>query len=113
MPGYLRLIKKDGTDGPFMEIDKPEITLGRSDECDIRILLSKVSRLHATVTAQGETILLNNTSKNSIRIKNKDNQSQLTKGKNHPLRDGDEFFIYERAFRFEGIIITNISLTYP
>ena len=102
MHGYIRAIKKSGQDGPFIEIDKPEITIGRSQECDIRVHLPKVSRLHASINVEGDKVWLFNASKNPIKVKTSGKTILLLRSKRHALSDMDEFVIYERLFRYEG-----------
>ena len=111
MNGYIRVLKKTGEDGPVMDISKPVTTLGRSTDCDIRIHLPKVSRLHATINVEGDKVCLCNESKNPIKLHNNGTKiSTIPRGKRHVLSDRDEFSIYERNFRYEGIFFLLSSI---
>ena len=46
--GRILVLKKDGSEGAFFEIES-DISIGRDRECDIRIKLTSVSRRHARI----------------------------------------------------------------
>jgi len=48
--GRIVVLKKDGTEGGFFDIDSTDVTFGRDKESDIRIKNSSVSRLHARIS---------------------------------------------------------------
>ncbi len=55
--GQLQILMPDGTRGTF-PLEKPAITIGRGAENDLRIEHPTVSRLHARLTLEGQSILL-------------------------------------------------------
>ncbi|MGQ9598305.1 MAG: FHA domain-containing protein [Anaerolineae bacterium] len=69
-------------------LDRPELTIGRDEQCDLVISERQVSRLHARISVQGDRYLLIDLgSKNGTFV----NGQPVTEP--HALQDGDEIQI--------------------
>ena len=65
-------------------IESDVITLGRSEECNVILPNSSISRVHATIEKRGETFYIkDNSSQNGFRINGKESSES-------PLKSGDE-----------------------
>ena len=99
--GYITIIKRNGQDGPSFPVTKQQCTLGRADNCDIRIQIPTVSREHCRITSDNtkESTIENLSEANKTQVNHKDvpnNEKILIKNKDI-IRIGD------RSFRWESI----------
>jgi SARP family transcriptional regulator, regulator of embCAB operon len=85
-------------DGQRLPLNHPRITIGRSDDCDIVLPDSKISRRHAVIRQiDGTHQLLDADSTNGTRVNGQD----LTPRTPHSLCDSDEITLGSRTLRYE------------
>ncbi|KAF0881113.1 KI67 protein, partial [Crocuta crocuta] len=95
--GRLVTIKRSGVDGPHFPLSLSTCLFGRGIECDIRIQLPVVSKLHCKIEINGqEAILFNFSSANPTQV----NGSAIDKPVQ--LKHGDVITIVDRSFRYEN-----------
>ena len=82
-------------------LDRPEVTLGRALEADVRVNDAKASRLHASITTEVDA----NSGENVFRIRDLNSTNgTLVNGRSvteETLRHGDKISIGDQLFRFE------------
>ena len=82
-------------------LDRPEVTLGRALEADIRVNDAKASRLHASISTEADP----DSGENVFRIRDLDSTNgTLINGRaitEASLRHGDKILIGDQLFRFE------------
>ncbi|XP_048192034.1 proliferation marker protein Ki-67 [Perognathus longimembris pacificus] len=95
-PGRLVTIKRSGVDGARFPLSLSSCSFGRDIECDIRIQLPVVSKLHCRIEVSGqEATLYNFSSINPTQL----NGSAIDKPVH--LKHGDVITIIDRSFRYE------------
>ncbi|XP_048193502.1 proliferation marker protein Ki-67-like [Perognathus longimembris pacificus] len=95
-PGRLVTIKRSGVDGARFPLSLSSCSFGRDIECDIRIQLPVVSKLHCRIEVSGqEATLYNFSSTNPTQL----NGSAIDKPVH--LKHGDVITIIDRSFRYE------------
>ena len=63
------IIKPQGSDRIDLSLTKDTITIGRSSRCDIRLIDSKISRIHCVVERKDRKVVIRDlNSKNGIKI---------------------------------------------
>jgi two-component system cell cycle response regulator len=100
------LTRLNGADrGRSYVLSQPAVRLGRGLDCEVRVNDESVSRVHATVTAEGGGWVLEDAgSRNGTFVEER-------KVRRYELRDGDELQLGTRArFRFASVARSEVEL---
>ncbi|EWM25215.1 Forkhead-associated domain containing protein, partial [Nannochloropsis gaditana] len=108
--GKVIVLRRNGKDGGHFPLTRGHATIGRHENCDIRIALPWVSRKHAELrvidaaeggeAGHGVVVTLTNFSDVNPTSVNGTKLQKGTKGTAR-LRHGDVFVVADRSFRFE------------
>lgn len=93
--GRIVVIKRNGKDGPKFNVENSSYTIGRDEDCDIRIALKSVADRHAKLEITEGNLILSSLSGFPTLV----NGKQITSTKLNHL---DVFMIADRCFRFES-----------
>lgn len=107
--GKLVILKKDGTEGPYFDITK-DFTIGRDKNCEIRIKLDCVSRIHSKISIdENGNCVLNHLSKTNPTLINGQSINDCSS-----LNDGDKISIGDREFIYQqaGMLSIRCLLTF-
>ncbi len=118
--GRLSVVKKDLTEGAYFDIAS-DIILGRGPDCDIRLKICSVSRIHSKIFINEDTggCLIENLSQSNPTIVNgkplssvlalHDNDEICIGGRSFIFKSGKSFLLHNRSF-FHSLIVTFIHL---